>query len=405
MAYPIEAVRQQFPALAQEVNGHPLVYLDTAASALVPEAVIRAVADYQRLDHANVHRGVHTLSQRATSRFEDGRAQVARFLHTTPDQVVFTRGTTEALNLVAYGLGAGWGPGDEIVVSELEHHANLVPWQLVAARTGARVVCWPVTDEGSLDLDALRERLSARTRVVALAHVSNVLGTVQPVAEVAALARAVGAKVVVDGAQGVVHAPVDPAALGADLYAFSGHKVYGPTGVGVLWGRADALEALPPWQGGGDMIDRVSFAGTTFAAPPARFEAGTPNISGVIGLGAAVELLTGFFQQGLVPYEAALLAEGEARLAEIPGVRRLGAAPRRAGVLTFTVDGVHPTDLAMVLDEAGVAVRTGHHCAQPLHDRFGLAGSARASLGAYTTSGDLEALQASLRQALRLLRR
>jgi cysteine desulfurase/selenocysteine lyase len=404
VSYDVAAVRAQFPALSTpHPSGRPLVWLDSAASAQKPVAVLDALDHYLRHEHANVHRGLYDLSARATQRFEDARAAVATFLGApSPDEVVFTRGTTEAVNLLAATFPLA--PGDEIVVSELEHHSNLVPWQLAAARTGARLVVAPVDDRGALELDAFRARLSSRTRLVAMAHVSNALGTVMPVADVVALAHGVGAKVMFDGAQGAVHGTVDVAALGCDFYAFSGHKVYGPTGIGVLWGRRELLAALPPWQGGGEMIREVFLDHSTWADPPARFEAGTPAIAEAIGLGVAVRWLSALGREAVAAHEAELLAYGTARLLEVPGLRLVGTAPHKASILGFVVEGAHPQDLATLLDEQGIAVRTGHHCAQPAMRRMRVTGTIRASLGCYSTTGDVDALVAGLHTALRILR-
>ena len=403
--FDVEAVRAQFPILSREVNGRPLVYLDSAASAQKPQAVIDAVANYYRQDHANVHRGVHTLSQVATEAYEGGRRAVAQFLGIAdPREVVFVRGCTEAINLVANALAPSFQPGDEVVVSTIEHHSNIVPWQLVAERTGMVLREAPVRDDGSLDVEAFQQLLGPRTRLVSMVHVSNALGTVMPVREVVDAAHAVGAKVLLDGAQAVVHAPVDVTALGCDFYAFSGHKVYGPTGIGVLWGRRALLEEMAPYQGGGEMIASVSFGGSTWAEIPAKFEAGTPNIAGAVGLGVAVQWLDGLGRTQVEAWEQALLAQGTARLQAIDGLRLIGTAPEKAGVLSFVVDGVHPQDLATLLDEQGIAVRTGHHCAEPAMRRFGLEGTIRASLAAYTTPAELDALGEGVERAVRILR-
>lgn len=404
MSYDVAAVRAQFPALAvPHSSGRPLVWLDSAASAQKPAAVLDALDGYLRREHANVHRGSYELSANATRRYEDARASIARFLGaSSPDEIVFVRGTTEAVNLLAATFPLG--PGDEIVVSEIEHHSNLVPWQLAAARTGAVVRAAPVDDRGALDLDAFRALLSPRTKLVAMTHVSNALGTRMPVEDVVALAHAAGAQVFLDGAQGVVHGVVDVGALGADFYAFSGHKLYGPTGIGVLWGRAALLAALPPWQGGGEMIRDVYLDHSTWAEPPARFEAGTPAIAEAIGLGAAVEWFGALGREAVAAHEADLLGYGTERLRSIDGLRLVGTAPRKASILGFVVAGAHPSDLATLLDEQGIAVRTGHHCAQPAMRRMGVTGTVRASLGCYSTREDLDALVDGLRTALRILR-
>ncbi|MEZ4237841.1 MAG: cysteine desulfurase [Myxococcota bacterium] len=384
--YDVEAVRAQFPLIAASPE---LVFLDSAASAQKPLAVIEAMDHYLRHEHANVHRGAYALSAAATARYEAARASVARFLGAAhDDEVVFTRGTTESVNLVASSWGQRLEPGDEIVVSRIEHHSNIVPWQLLAARSGAVIRVAEVDDRGAFDFDAYRAVLSDRTRIVAVAHVSNALGTVFPVRRIADAAHEVGAVVVVDGAQGAVHLPVDVGALGADFYAFSGHKVYGPTGIGALWGRRALLAEMPPWQGGGEMIASVSFEGTTWADPPARFEAGTPAIAEAIGFGVALDWVTDLGRERVAAYEQRLLAHGTAALEAIHRLRLIGTAPDKASILSFVVDGVHPHDLATLLDEQGIAVRVGHHCAEPAMARFGVVGTVRASLGCYSTAGE-----------------
>ncbi len=402
----VDAVRAQFPILHTPVDGRPLVYLDSAASAQKPEAVIEAVARYYREDHANVHRGNHTLAARATAAYEAARADIAAFLNAAdPAEIVFTRGATEAVNLVAASWGQSLQPGDEIVLSTIEHHSNIVPWQLVAERTGAVIREAPVLDDGSLDLAALDEILSPRTKLVGMIWVSNAIGTVVPVREVVARAHAVGAKVLLDATQAVVHTPVDVRAVGADFVVFSGHKVYGPTGIGALWGRRELLAEMPPYQGGGEMIASVSFAGSTWAEPPARFEAGTPHIAGAVGLGAALRWLRDLGREAVAAHEAEVLAHGTALLEDIEGLRIIGTAPEKAAVLSFVVDDVHPDDLTTLLSEQGIAVRTGHHCAEPAMRRFGVPGTVRASLGVYTTTGELDALAEGLQRALRIIRR
>jgi cysteine desulfurase/selenocysteine lyase len=396
--YDVAAIRAQFPVLARE----DLVYLDSAASAQKPVAVLDALDQYLRHEHANVHRGIHALSAAATIRYEHAREAVARFLGApSPSEVVFVRGTTEAINLVANTQPVDRGA--EILVSEIEHHSNLVPWQLLAARTGARVRPIPVLDDGAFDFDAYAAMLGPRTRIVAVTHVSNALGSIFPVARIAAAAHEVGATVVVDGAQGAVHLPVDVGALGCDFYAFSGHKVYGPTGIGALWGKSELLAAMPPWQGGGEMIRSVSFAGSTWAEPPARFEAGTPAIAEAIGLGVACDWLAGLDRASVAAYERELLQYGTERLLGIDGLRLIGTAPEKASILSFVIAGVHPQDLATLLDEQGIAVRTGHHCAEPAMKRMGVQGTARASLGCYTTREDLDRLVDGIRRARRIL--
>ena len=406
--FDIEALRSEFPALSQEVNGKPLVYLDSAASTLKPRAVIDALSHYYAFDHSNVHRGAHALADRATAAFEAARDSVARFLSgpgglVPREEVIWTRGTTEAINLVAQSWGsANLCPGDEVLITEMEHHANIVPWQLACERTGATLKVIPVTDTGELDLEDFETLLSERTKLLAVTHVSNVLGTVNPVADLVQAAHGVGAKVLIDGAQAVAHMYLDLKALDADFYVFSGHKLYGPTGIGVLYGKYDLLAAMPPWQGGGEMIDRVSFEGTTFQAPPFRFEAGTPHIAGAVGLGAAIEWFAGLDQEALRRHEHAVFTELDALLRAFPGVTVIGSAPERCGAVSFLLDGAHPSDVGAFLDQAGVAVRTGHHCCQPLVARYGVRGTVRASLGLSSTVADVARLSAALEQAKRL---
>jgi cysteine desulfurase/selenocysteine lyase len=404
--FDVAAARAEFPVLDQAVNDRPLVYLDNAASTQKPEAVIRAVADYYRHDHSNVHRGAHALADRATAAFEGARERVARFL-SSPDgtapvkreEIVWTRGTTEAINLVANAWGrTNLAEGDEIVLTELEHHANIVPWQQVAEVTGARIRVIPVTDAGELDLAAARGLIGERTRLVGVAHVSNSLGTVNPVTELVALAHEVGALALVDGAQAVNHFPVDVRGLGADFYVFSGHKLFGPTGIGVLYGREALLDAMPPWQGGGEMIETVSFeTGPTWNRLPWKFEAGTPHIAGAIGLGAAIDWLASWDREAIAAHEAALLTRVDDALAGMNDVRRIGTAPGRTAVVSFLVEGAHPSDVGLLLDQQGVAVRTGHHCTMPLMTRYGVPGTVRASFSLYNTLEEadrfLEALE------------
>lgn len=403
--YDIDAIRAEFPALHQAVRGKPLVYLDSAATTQKPQAVLDAIARYYERDNANVHRGVHTLSARATESYEGARRTVARFLGASDSrEIVFTRGTTEAINLVANALGREiLAPGDEVLLTEMEHHSNIVPWQMIAEATGARVRAIPIDDTGELQLDRLDELLTDRTKILALVHVSNALGTINPVREIAARAREAGAITVVDGAQATAHGRVDVGELGVDFYAVSAHKMYGPTGVGALWGRLDRLRSMPPWQGGGDMIRAVSFDGTTFAEPPAKFEAGTPNIAGAVGWAAASDFLEAIDLDSIARHEADLLAHATERLGEIPRLSLQGTARQKAAVLSFLVDGIHPHDLGTVLDHEGVAIRTGHHCAQPVMRRFGVHATARASLGLYTTREEVDALVEALRRAIDLL--
>ncbi|MEZ4317857.1 MAG: cysteine desulfurase [Myxococcota bacterium] len=404
MTLDLAAIRSQFPILAEEgLDGQPLVYFDNAASSQKPLAVIDAMRAYYEHDHANVHRGVHLLSRRATEAYEAARTEVAGFLGAaSPEEIVFTRGTTEALNLVAHSWSAFLEAGDEIVLSELEHHSNIVPWQLVAARTGARIRVIPLNDDGTLDLDAFEALLGPRTRIVSVAHTSNALGTIVDVAHIAERAHAHGAIVVVDGAQAAPHGTVDVRALGCDFYAVSAHKMYGPTGIGALWGRAELLERMPPWQGGGEMIETVTFEGSTWAPPPARFEAGTPNIAGAVGFGAAARWMRDVGVESIAAHEASLLELATRRVADIPGIRRIGTAPHKAGVLSFVAKGLHPHDIGTLLDEQGIAVRTGHHCAQPVMRRMGVDATARASFAVYNTPDEVERFAAALHKVVTL---
>jgi len=407
-AYDVERIRGEFPGLHQEVHGHPLVYLDNAATTQKPRAVIDAVERFYLRDTSNIHRGVHTLAERATATYEGARRTVARFVGApAAEEVVFTRGTTEAINLVARSFARPrLAPGDEVLVTWMEHHANIVPWQIVCGEAGAAVRALPIDERGVLDLAALDEALDRgrardgnRIKIVAVGHVSNALGTVNPVREIVERAHARGVPVLVDGAQAVPHMPVDVAALGCDFYAFSSHKVFGPSGIGVLWGRSEHLAGMPPMLGGGDMIRSVSFEGTTYADPPKRFEAGTPNIEGAAGFAAALDFLSGLDRESVLRHEEALLAHADEELAKIPGVTRIGTAPDRAAIVSFSVEGIHPHDVGTILDGRGVAIRAGHHCAQPVMRRFGVPATARASFALYNTHGEVEALAAAVRGA------
>jgi cysteine desulfurase/selenocysteine lyase len=385
MAFDVQAVRSEFPILLREVHNRPLVYLDSAASAQKPRAVIDAMAQSMEWSYANVHRGLHTLANETTEAYEATRGKVAAFIGADPSEVVWTKGGTEAVNLVASGLAAELKPGDEILLTQMEHHANIVPWHFLRERQGAVLKFAPVLDDGRLDLEAMRGLITERTKVVAFTHMSNVLGTINPVAEIVAMAQAAGAITLVDGCQGIVHEKVDVKALGADFYVFSGHKLYGPTGIGVLYGKAERLAALRPYQGGGEMIGHVTEEAITYADPPHRFEAGTPPIIEVIGLGAAIDWLSGLDRSAIAAHEAALYARVREKLAGSNGVREIGQAPGKGAIFAFNLEGAHAHDVAQILDRYGVAVRAGTHCAEPLMRRFGLTASARASFALYNT--------------------
>ena len=400
-------VREDFPILTRQVRGRPLVYLDNAATAQKPKAVIAAIQRYFETGNANVHRGVHALSQEATLAYERVRELAATFLGARSSaEIVFTAGTTAALNLVAQSYGGSvLRPGEGILVTEMEHHSNLLPWQLVAERTGAVIRAIPVAESGGLDLEAFERLLSSgpRTRIVAVSHASNVIGAINPINAIAAMAHEAGAVVVVDGAQAVPHLRVNVAAIDCDFYACSGHKLYGPTGIGLLYGKQALLEAMPPWQGGGGMIREVQIERSTYAPPPERFEAGTPPIAEVVGLGATLEYLLGWDWESLVAYEQDLVAEAARKLAALPGCKVLGEGADRVSVLSVVLEGIHPHDAGTVLDTLGIAVRAGHHCAQPLMRRFGVTATLRASFGAYNTSEEIEELVAGLEQARKVL--
>ena len=404
--YPLDRIRADFPILREEVRGRRIAYLDNAASAQKPQSVLDAVNRVYRHGYANIHRGVHVLAERATEHYERSRRRMADFIGAgSAEEVLFVRGTTEGLNLVASCLGRhALRSGDEVVLTEMEHHSNIVPWQMVAEQTGARVVAAPVTDTGELDLEAFSSLLNDRTRIVSAVHVSNALGTVNPVEEIVRLAKERGAYCVFDGAQAAPHLRLDVGRLGCDFYAFSGHKMYGPSGIGVLWGRKSLLEAIPPYQGGGEMIEQVRFERTTYAPPPRKFEAGTPNIAGPVGLAAAADYLEGLGIEAVAAHEQGVREYAEARLAAVPGLRLFGTAAEKAGVVSFLLDGVHPHDLGTVLDQEGVAVRTGHHCAQPLMDRFGVPATVRASFGAYNTEEEVDRLVAGIGTAVEIFR-
>ena len=404
-AFDVDKVRSDFPILEREVYGKPLVFLDSGASAQKPRAVIDCVREAYETYYANVHRGAHYLSQRSTDAFEEARVTVARLINAPSDnEIVFTRSVTEAINLVA----ATWGrkflsAGDEVVISEMEHHANIVPWQLLRDEKGIELKIAPIRDDGSFHLDDFEACLGPRTKLVAITECSNVLGTRVPVKEVARLAHARGALVLVDGAQSVVHQPVDVRDLDCDFYGFTGHKLYGPSGIGVLYGKAEILNEMPPYQGGGDMIERVTFEKTTFAEPPHRFEAGTPPIVQAIGLGAAVNYVTELGMENISAHEHGILAYATERLSAIEGFRFVGTAPDKAAIVSFLVDGLHPFDVAAILDRQGVAVRVGQHCAEPLMDRLGIEGTARAAFGLYNSRADVDALAAAVEKAKEML--
>jgi cysteine desulfurase/selenocysteine lyase len=394
----VERVRRDFPALHQQVHGKPLIYLDNAATSQKPQVVIDALTAYYSRENSNVHRGVHLLSEKATQAYETGRAGVQRFLNAAETrEIVFVRGATEGINLVAASYGRTWvRAGDEIIISAIEHHSNIVPWQILCEEKGAVLRVIPVNDDGELLLDEYARLLGARTKLVAVGHISNALGTINPIEQMIEMAHRQGVPVLIDGAQAAPHLRVDVRALDCDFYVFSGHKTLGPTGIGVLYGKAEWLERMPPYQGGGDMIASVTFEKTTYNALPYKFEAGTPHIAGVIGLGVALDYLSGLGLDRVVAYERELLAYGTAALHAVPGVRIIGTARKKASVLSFVVDGVHAHDVGTILDHAGVAVRAGHHCAMPVMQRFGVPATVRASLAFYNSREELDALVAGL---------
>ena len=399
--FDVMSVRKDFPVLARMIRGKPLAYLDNGASAQRSLAVIGAVDEYERRHHANIHRGVHTLSQEATGLYEAARDKVLAFLHAASrHEVIFVRGTTEAINLVAQSyLRPILKTGDEILITHLEHHANIVPWQLVCEQTGATLVVAPMDEHGEVHVEAVEALMSERTRLFACAHVSNALGTVLPVRRLVAAAKARGITTLIDGAQAVPHMSVDVQEIGCDFYAFSGHKLFGPTGIGILYGRESLLERMPPWQGGGDMILTVTFGKTTYNALPYKFEAGTPNISGAIGLGAAIDYVSALDRDGAHAHEHALLAHASETLRNIGGLRIVGTARDKASLVSFVVAGVHPHDLGTILDEDGIAIRTGHHCAMPVMEHFKVAATARASFAFYNTFEEIDRLNAGIRRA------
>jgi cysteine desulfurase / selenocysteine lyase len=403
--FDVTRIRQDFPILSRQVHGKPLVFLDSAASAQKPRAVLDAMTHAFEAEYANVHRGAYWLSETATTNYEAAREKVRAFINAaTANEVVFTKGATDALNLVASSYGRlVLKPGDEIVLTALEHHSNIVPWQLIAEQTGAVIKVVPILADGSVSMTAVAQTISARTKIVSVAHVSNVLGTVLPITAIADVAHAVGAKLVVDGCQGIVHESVDVQALGCDFYAFSGHKLYGPNAIGVLWARAELLDAMPPYQGGGEMIATVTFARSTWAEAPAKFEAGTPPIVPAIGLGAAIDYLNALDRDAIHAHERDLLQYAMTELPKVPGVKLIGTAQNKASVQSFVMDGAHPHDLATVLDRSGVCVRAGHHCAQPLMETLGVTATTRASFGIYNQRSEVDALVAGLHKAREVL--
>lgn len=398
MAFDVSSVRKDFPILDQKVHDKPLVYLDNGATTQKPQAVIDALDHYYKVDNSNVHRGAHTLSDRATIAFEDARKTVQSFLNAEhPEEIIWTRGTTESINIVAQSYGSAFIKKDDVIlVSAMEHHANIVPWQMLCERTGAILKAIPVLENGELDMTAFNELIKGNVKFVSLVHVSNALGTVNPVAEVIEKSHAVGAKVLIDGAQAVAHFPVDVQALDADFYVFSGHKVFGPTGIGCLYGKKALMDAMPPVQGGGEMIEKVSFAGTTYQGLPFKFEAGTPNIGGAIALDAGLKYVMNLDRDAMAAYEDDLLQYAHDKAAQCEGMKVIGTAKEKAGVLSFLIEGTHPADVGMLLDQQGVAVRTGHHCAMPIMDQFCIPGTARASFSIYNTKADVDALFTAL---------
>ena len=396
--FDVNKIRQDFPILKQLAYGKPLAYLDNAATSQKPKSVIDAITHYYTTDNSNIHRGVHLLSERATQQYEEAREKVQRFINAREKrEIIFVRGTTEALNLVAQSYGrANVNAGDEVLITALEHHSNIVPWQILCSEKSARLRVAPINDEGEVLLDDFADLINERTKLVSIAHVSNALGTINPVREMVELAHRQGIPVLVDGAQAAPHTQIDVQDLDCDFYAFSGHKVYGPTGIGVLYGKPELLEAMSPYQGGGDMIASVSFEKTTYNTLPYKFEAGTPNIAGTIGLGAAIDYVSGIGVDRIARHEHDLLSYGTELLSKIPGLRLIGTAKKKAGVLSFVLEGIHPHDVGTVLDREGIAIRTGHHCAMPLMDRFGVPATARASLAVYNTREEIDSLVAGI---------
>jgi cysteine desulfurase/selenocysteine lyase len=402
----LQAIRQQFPILAERINGHPLVYLDNAASTQKPLCVIDRISEVYRADYANVHRGVHTLSQRSTDLFEEAREKVRRFINArSAHEVIFVRGTTEAINLVAQSYGRpNFKAGDEILISAMEHHSNIVPWQMLAKETGAILKVAPICREGTLLMEDFAALLTEKTRLVAITQMSNALGTINPIKDIIRLAHERGIPVMVDGAQSAPHLPIDVRDLDCDFFAFSGHKLYGPSGIGVLYGKESLLQAMPPYQGGGDMIRRVTFEETEFNELPYKFEAGTPNIADTIALGTAIDFVEAIGMTLIADYEEQLLAYATSKALEIEGLRIIGSAPQKGAILSFTLDGIHPHDIGTLLDQLGIAIRAGHHCAMPVMDFFGLPATARASFALYNTFDEVDTLMEGIRQVIKLFK-
>ncbi len=405
LPFNVPVIRKDFPILDRSINGHPLVYLDNGASSQKPVQVLHAMDHYYRHSHANVHRGVHQLSQEATDLFENSRSRIASFIGSPSDaEIIFTRGTTEAINLVAYTFGLSQlKEGDEIIVSALEHHSNIVPWQIVCGMKGASIKVIPVFDTGTLDIEWLEKAINRKTKLIAIAHVSNSLGTINPVERIISIAHSHGVPVLIDGAQATPHMPVDVAALDVDFYAFSGHKMYGPTGIGILYGKESWLNTLPPWQGGGEMIEQVKWSGTTYNKIPFKYEAGTPDMAGAIGLAAACDYISDLDRNAIIQHEQMLLQNCTNAMESLPGVTTIGQSPEKASVYSFNVKGVHPFDVGTILDQQGIAVRTGHHCCQPLMERFGIPGTVRASFAIYNTIEEVDKLVEATRKAIKIL--
>jgi cysteine desulfurase/selenocysteine lyase len=398
--YDVEKIRRDFPILQQKIHGKPLVYLDNAATTQKPQSVIDALVNYYCEDNSNVHRGVHLLSERATAAYENSRSVVQHFINAAePSEIIFVRGTTEAINLVAQTYGRRHvGPGDEVIISALEHHSNIVPWQMLCEEKGARLRVVPINDRGELILEEYEKFLGPKTKLVSVSHISNALGTLNPLRQIIASAHRYNVPVLIDGAQAVPRIPVDVRDLDCDFYAFSSHKLYGPTGLGILYGKAKLLDAMPPYQGGGDMISSVTFEKTTYNKLPHKFEAGTPHVAGAIGLAAAIEYVSRLGMENIATYEHDLLTYATDVVSQTPGIRLIGTAREKAGVLSFVLDPIHPHDIGTILDQEGIAIRTGHHCAQPVMQRFGVPATARASFGLYNTRAEVDALAAGLQK-------